>query len=165
MLNFGKYAAIAAAGLGLAALAAPSAEAHCGFVQTFGCGQVSSLGWGQSFGMYRPVTAYRPVTIYRPVYAYAYHRPSYGCSYQPSYGYSYQPSYGCARPSYGSAYGSAYGYAPVRRYYRPIASFRLYKPATYAWAVPHIRVYHRTYGAAYGYMPRYRPVHAYGCGY
>jgi hypothetical protein len=139
MLNFGKYAAIAAAGLGLAALAAPQAEA-CGFVRTYGCAPVSSQGWGQSFGMYRPVTTYRPVLAYRPV-----------TRYRPVYGYAYRPIY---RP--------AYAYAAPVRYYRPFA--RIYRPATYAWAVPHVRVYRPVYGAAYGYAPRFRTIGAYGCG-
>jgi hypothetical protein len=165
MLNFGKYAAIAAAGLGLAALAAPSAEA-CGFVQTFGCGQVSSLGWGHSFGMYRPVTAvrtfagyrpvttvrafaaYRPVTTYRPVLAY---RPV--TSYRPVYGYALRT---IQRP--------VYGYAAPVRIYRPAVALRVIRPATYAWAAPRIHVYHPAFGAAYGYVARPRIYGAYGCG-
>jgi hypothetical protein len=145
MLNFGKYAAIAAAGLGLAALAAPSAEA-CGFVQTFGCARVSLGGWGHTYGM---VTAYRPVMMLRPVLAY---KPV--TTYRPAYGSAY-------RPSYGAAYGYA---APVRHYYRPIA-FRIHRPA-YAWVAPRVHVFHPlpVYGAAYGYVPRPRPVYAYGCG-
>jgi hypothetical protein len=166
MLKFGKYAAVAAAGLGLAALAAPSANAACAVV----CGgQVSSLGWGHTYGMataYRPVTTLRPVLAFRPVYGLAYHRPSYG-----AYGYAYhRPSCGACgyayhRPSYGGGYG-AYGYAaPVRHFIRPIA-FRMMRPATYAWAVPHVRVYHpiSAFGAAYGFAPRFRTIGAYGCG-
>jgi hypothetical protein len=147
MLNFGKYAAIAAAGLGLAALAAPSAEASCAVV----CGQVSSMGWGNSYGMataYRPVTTLRPVVAYRPVTTYH----AVGLAY---------------RPSFGAAYGYA---APVRHFYRPIA--RVIRPATYAWVAPRIHhVFHHVfhpvaaYGAAYGYAPRlHRINYAYGCG-
>jgi hypothetical protein len=164
MLKFGKYAAVAAAGLGLAALAAPSANAACAVVCP---GQVSSLGWGHTYGMataYRPVTTLRPVLAYRPVFGLAYHRPSYG-----AYGYAYhRPSCG----AYGYAYhqpscgGGAYGYAaPVRHFIRPIA-FRMMRPATYAWAVPHVRVYHpiSAFGAAYGFAPRFRTIGAFGCG-
>jgi hypothetical protein len=146
MLNFGKYTAIAAAGLGLATLAAPSAEA-CGFVQTFGCARVSLGGWGHTYGM---------ATGYRPVYGFAYHRPSYGsCG---AYGYAYH------RPSYGSC--GAYGYAAPVRHYRPIAFGIIHRPV-FAWAVPRIHHVYRpfaAYGAAYGYVPRPRPVYAYGCG-
>jgi hypothetical protein len=174
MLNFGKYAAIAAAGLGLAALAAPSAEA-CGFVRTFGCARVSLGGWGHAYGMatayrpvamLRPVLAFRPVMRYRPVYGLAYHRPSYG-----AYGYAYhRPScgaYGYAyhQPSYGAC--GAYGYAAPVRHYRPIA-FRIVHRPVFAWAAPRIihRVYHpvAAYGAAYGFVPRPRPIYAFGCG-
>jgi hypothetical protein len=90
---------------------------------------------------YRPVTALRPVVAYRPVT-------------------TLRPVALAYRPSFGAAYGYA---APVRHMYRPIAFAR---PATYAWAVPHIRVYHplSAYGAAYGYAPRVRMINAYGCG-
>jgi hypothetical protein len=145
MLNFGKYTAIAAAGLGLATLAAPSAEA-CGFVQTFGCARVSLGGWGHTYGM---ATAYRPVRILRPVYGLAYHRPSYGgCG---AYGYAYRPSYGAC---------GAYGYAAPVRHYRPLA-FRIIHRPVFAWAAPRVHVFRPL---AFGFVPRPRPVYAYGCG-
>jgi hypothetical protein len=144
MLNFGKYAAIVAAGLGLAAVAAPQAQAAC-FMQV-PCAHTSMGGWGQSFGMYRPALAYHPVTTYRPVLAY---QPV--TTYRPAYGYAYRPSF-----------GAAYGYAP-RYHIRPIA-YHIYRPATFAWAAPRIHyVRPVAFGAAYGYVPRYRPVRAYGC--
>jgi hypothetical protein len=157
MLNFGKYAAIVAAGVGLAAFAAPQAQAAC-FMQV-PCAHVSMGGWGHSYGMYRPALAYHRVTTYHPVLAYhpvttyrpvlAYHPVT---TYRPAYGYAYRHSY-----------GAAYGYAP-RYHIRPLA-LRIYRPATYAWAAPRIHVIHHVIRpiAAYGYVP-HRIHAAYGCG-
>jgi hypothetical protein len=150
MLNFGKYAAIVAAGLGLAAVAAPQAQAAC-FMQV-PCAHVSMGGWGQSFGMYRPAMAYHPVIALRPVLAY---HPV--MTYRPVLAYHPVTTY---RP----AYGAAYGYAP-RYHIRPIAFHRIYRPAAFAWAVPRIHVIRPiAFGAAYGYVP-HRVIHAaFGCG-
>jgi hypothetical protein len=170
MLNFGKYAAIVAAGLGLAAVAAPQAQAAC-FMQV-PCAHVSMGGWGPSFGMYRPAMAYHPVTTLRPVLAY---RPV--TTYRPVLAYHPVTTY---RP----AYGAAYGYAPryhiaYHRIYRPAAyawavprvhvirpiAYHIYRPAAYAWAVPRVHVIRPIAFRAYGYVPRYyRPIRAaYGC--
>jgi hypothetical protein len=171
MLNIAKHAAMAAAGIGLAAMAAPPAADACFVPAAYGCA-------GAAFGMYRPVIhrfygyayhpafgyavphyrVYHPIAfrIFRPV-TYAWATPHYS-----AYGYAqavprhrvyhrvafriFRPAtYAMAAPHY-----SAYGYAqavPRYRVYHRVA-FRVFRPVTYAWAVPHYR--YRSYGAAYG---------------
>ena len=176
MLNIAKHAAMAAAGIGLAAMAAPQEATACYVPVAYGCG-------GAAFGMYRPVIhrVYRPVAafgmyrpvihrVYRPVMAFGMYRPVIHRVHRPIihravYGYAY-------RPTHRAAYGYAYA-VPHHRVYRQVA-FRTFRPVTYAWAAPRYR--YRSYGAAYGaympvrrvyaFVPRYRPVFrpAFACG-
>jgi hypothetical protein len=148
MLNIARHAAIAAAGIGFAAMAAPPAADACFVPAAYGCG-------GAVFGMYRPV-------IHRSVYGYAY-RPAYGYAYAAPRIRVYRPvalrvfrpvalrvfrpvTYGWAAPHY-STYGYAYA-APHYRAYRPVA-LRAVRPVTYGWAAPR----YSTYGYA---APRHR---------
>jgi hypothetical protein len=158
MLNIAKHAAVAAAGIGLAAMAAPPQAAACFVPAAYGCA-------GAAFGMYRPVIH----RVYRPVAAFGMYRP---VIHRSVYRYAH-------RPAHRAAYGYAYA-VPHYRVYRPVA-FRIFRPVTYAWAAPRHR--YRSYGAAYGasmpaygaykpvrrvyaFVPRYRPVFrsAFACG-